>query len=150
MRWLVTSHLISICTVCHSFFFLNWLFLFATMGMSKSIDGRVHIRNSGVKGLNLLVRTYRINPKHSYILDKNYRIFDWDKILHRPSQPIRVMSSRPYQTCPELWNKSILMPVDVTENCWVSNLQCRYDQTPCSATSNIGLHNFTKRVCLKT
>ena len=45
------SPLIRIYTVCHSVFHFRLQALFASVDMSKFKDGRVHFRNSGVKGL---------------------------------------------------------------------------------------------------
>ena len=51
MRQLVTSRLIRICTVCHSVFHFKLKHLFASMAMSKFKAGRLHFRNSQMKGL---------------------------------------------------------------------------------------------------
>ena len=51
MRWLILSHLIRIYTVCLSVFDFRLKPLFATIYVSKFTDGRVHVRNLGVKGL---------------------------------------------------------------------------------------------------
>ena len=51
MWQLVMSCLIWIYTVCHSVIDFWLKPLFATMGVSRFRDGRVHVRNLGVKGL---------------------------------------------------------------------------------------------------
>ena len=51
MRWLITSHLIWINTVCHSVIDFWLKSLFATMTVSKFRERRVHCRNLGRKCL---------------------------------------------------------------------------------------------------
>ena len=50
------SHLIRIYTVCHSVFDFRLKPLFASVDMAKFRDGRVHLKNSGMKGLNNVER----------------------------------------------------------------------------------------------
>ena len=51
MRWLITNSLIRIYTVSDSVLDFTLKSLFEAVDMSKFKDGRVHLRNSGVKGL---------------------------------------------------------------------------------------------------
>ena len=53
MRWLIRA-ISSGSTVCHSVFDFTVKPLFKTVVRSKFKDGRVHFRNSGMKGLNLI------------------------------------------------------------------------------------------------
>ena len=55
MRRLVSSRLIRICTVCHSVFEISLKPLFALVDKSKFQDGRVHFRNSDMKGLRQIL-----------------------------------------------------------------------------------------------
>ena len=64
IRWLVTSRLIWICTVCHSVIDLSLNPLFATVDVSKFSDERVHLRNSSVKGLRVLYYSVKGQLKH--------------------------------------------------------------------------------------
>ena len=74
------AHIIKIYTVCHSV-----IDFFATMVVSKFRDGRVHVRNSGVEGLDLFAPKLNLHVliriAFSVISLTTDRIYFGDKIF---------------------------------------------------------------------
>ena len=72
MRRLITGRHIRICSVCHSAFQFRLKPLFASVKKSKFKNGRVHFRNSGIKGLINIVE---------YIVEQRTRRLSWYSIF---------------------------------------------------------------------